>query len=238
MKRFKRLSEVAGIKEPEEKENNFLPGTPRKLSLIEVFDDYDLSHDMLKRSDVDDDESLDMSDHDEDDSDHRHMHRLAKSMGISMSEKEKEMEPMMLIQRRVLDLGDYIDFSQSDGDRMINDPWNDFETPWDSRQKINRLEANVNDAVHLIIRLQPDMFDDILTYFKDCQNEPGSLSLAANRLMSTGTRGGNLGTVYNILNKERIRRAPAASKTYEINENVNDSSVSKTIARNLKSIID
>ena len=48
----KRFMTVAGIQQAKAKESNFNPGKPRKLTLLEVFDDYDLSHDMLSKSDI------------------------------------------------------------------------------------------------------------------------------------------------------------------------------------------
>jgi len=205
----KRFSKIAGIVDPPESKNDFRPGTPRKLSLLEAFSDYDISHDKLRRSDIEDEDEDLVIDSTEDDIEMRHLHRLAKSMGIQVADDERELKPLELIDRRLQKLSNVISDIDGQSDRMVSDPWDDYVDVYDSTTILNRHENRLGDAVHLVIRFQPDVFDDIIQYFNDCSHPGGDLSSAASRVMNTGTRGGARGMIFHILNREKIKRSPA-----------------------------
>ena len=205
----KRFSEIAGIFPTRSEVSDFNPGRPRKLTLAEAFDDYDLSHDKLRYSDIEDEEEDPVVDSTIDDSDSRHLQRLAKSMGIVLSVDERGLKPLELIDARLQRLSDIIDKISGQSDRMVSDPWDDYISPSDATSLLNRFENQIGDAVHLVIRFQPDIFDDIIQYFQDCSHDGGDLSVAAKRVMSTGTRGDARGTVFDIVNREKIKRSPA-----------------------------
>ena len=204
----KRFSKIAGILEASESESNFQPGTPRKLSLMEAFDDYDLSHDKLRRSDIEDEDEDPVIDS-ESDGEMRHLHRLSKSMGIQLDRDERGLTPIQLVDKRLQKLADVISGIDSQSDRMVSDPWDDYIDSYDATSLLNRHESRVGDAVHLIIRFQPDSLEDIIQYFDDCRQPGGELSAAASRVMDTGTRGNRRGIVFHILNREKIKRSPA-----------------------------
>ena len=205
----KRFSEIAGIIEKEPEVSEFSPGTPRKLTLMEAFDDYDLSHDKLRYSDIENEDEDPVLDSGVDDDSSRHLHRLAKSMGISIDQEERSLKPIELIDKRLKSLSDLIDRVEGQSEKMISDPWEDYLSPQDVTSLLNRFENRIGDAVHLVVRFQPDIFDDVVQFFQDCSHEAGSLSKAARRVMSSGTRGMARGTVFDIVNREKIKRSPA-----------------------------
>jgi len=224
----KRFSKIAGIIEEERETFEFSPGAPRKLTLSEAFDDYDLSHDKLRHSDIEDEDEDPVVDSAIDNDESRHMHRLAQSMGILLDTEERDLKPLELIDRRLQNLSSVIDKIEGQSDRMVSDPWDDYISPHDATSLLNRFENRIGDAVHLVIRFQPDVFDDIVQYFQDCSHEGGELSRAARRVMNTGTRGAARGTVFDIVNREKIKRSPATG-ALGFSKKVNESFVRSVI---------
>ena len=224
----KRFSEIAGIFPTKSDVSDFNPGRPRRLTLAEAFDDYDLSHAKLRYSDIEDEDDDPVEDSSVDDSNSRHMHRLAKSMGIVLDTEERSLKPLELIDRRLQKLSDIIAKIEGQSDGMVADPWDDYISPQDATSLLNRFENRIGDAVHLVIRFQPDAFDDIIQYFQDCSHEGGGLSSAARRVMSTGTRGAARGTVFDIVNREKIKRSPATG-ALGFSKKVNESFVRSVI---------
>lgn len=204
-----RFSKIAGIFPTQSEISDFNPGRPRKLTLFEAFDDYDLSHDKLRYSDIEDEDEDPVVDSTIDDDNARHMLRLAKSMGVVLDPDERGLNPIELVDRRLQKLSDVISKIESQSDSMVSDPWENYVSPQEATSLLNRFENQIGDAVHLVIRFQPDVFDDIVQYFQDCSHEGGELSRAAQRVMSSGTRGINRGTVFDIVNREKIKRSPA-----------------------------
>ena len=147
----KRFSEIAGIFPTRSEVSDFNPGRPRKLTLAEAFDDYDLSHDKLRYSDIEDEEEDPVVDSTIDDSDSRHLQRLAKSMGIVLSVDERGLKPLELIDARLQRLSDIIDKISGQSDRMVSDPWDDYISPSDATSLLNRFENRIGDAVHLVV---------------------------------------------------------------------------------------
>lgn len=201
------------IDEPDiSQEPDFNPGKPRRQSLLEQFNSYDLSDPEDHEQDDEDHET------DEDDNDERHIHRLAKTMQIRLDGDEKALGAFDIVKHRTQKFADFLGTIEDQSNRIINDPWDDYPAAWDSRQSLNRLEGQVGDAIHLIIRLEPDKLDDIIGYLNDCSHEPAPLGNAARRLMSPGTRGNNRGLAYHILRREKIKRAPASGVVVDDNE--------------------
>lgn len=184
----------------------------KKQSLIDMFDQYDLSESGSEDDDVSEDYNDDKAGlgDDEPEEEARHLHRLAKTMHIKLSRDEKSLEPFDLIKHRVEQFADFLKTTQDQSDRIVSDPWDDYPNIWDTRRILNRLEGQVGDSIHLILRMQPDKLEDVIGYLNDCSHEPGALSSAAKRLMAPGARGESRGLAFHILNREKIKRSPAS----------------------------